>query len=89
MTPVRRVSGVGDTVKSAGRTGLLEAAGAGAPHGQLYHVSYGSRDNLQVIDVFDSSESFESFGRTLAPILEEMGITAVPEVHDAYKIMKG
>jgi hypothetical protein len=67
----------------------LEAAGAGAPPGRLHHVSYGSRDNLQVIDVFDSPQSLESFGKTLAPILEAMGIKAVPEVHDAYKIIKG
>ena len=67
----------------------LEAAGAGAPPGRLHHVSYGSRDNLQVIDVFDSPQSLESFGKTLAPILENMGMKAVPEVHDAYKIIKG
>ena len=67
----------------------LEAARAGAPPGRLYHVSYGSRDNVQVIDVFDSPQSFESFGKTLVPILEQMGIKAQPEVHDALKIIKG
>ena len=39
----------------------LEAEGAGAPPGRLYHVSYGSRDNVQVIDVFESSQAFEAF----------------------------
>jgi hypothetical protein len=67
----------------------LEAAGAGAPPGRLHHVSYGSRDNLQVIDVFDSPQSLESFGKTLTPILEALGIQATPEVHDAYNIIKG
>jgi hypothetical protein len=64
----------------------LEAAGAVAPAGQLFHVSYGSRDNIQVIDVFDSQQSLENFGKTLVPILDEMGIKAQPEVHEAYKI---
>jgi hypothetical protein len=67
----------------------LEAAGAGAPPGRLYHVSYGSHDGLQVIDVYDNDESLMNFGKTLMPILQEMGITAKPDVHQAYKIIKG
>ncbi len=64
----------------------LEAAGAIAPPGQLFHVSYGSRDNLQVIDVFDSPQSLDSFAKTLVPILDEMGIKAQPDVQEAYKV---
>jgi hypothetical protein len=67
----------------------LEAAGAGAPPGRLHHVSFGSRDNLQVIDVFDSQQSLENFGKTLVPILTEMGIKAEPQIEEAYKIIKG
>jgi len=64
----------------------LEAAGSVAPAGQLFHVSYGSRDNIQVMDIFDSQQSMEEFGKVLLPILDQMGIKAQPEVHDAYKI---
>jgi hypothetical protein len=67
----------------------LEAAGAGAPPGRLHHVSYGARDNVQVIDVFDSRQSLDAFGKILVPILEQLGIKAQPEVHDAFKIIKG
>jgi len=67
----------------------LEAAGADAPPGRLYHVSYGSRDNLQVIDVFDSPQSLEAFGRTLQPILQELGITAQTDVQEVYKMIRG
>jgi len=67
----------------------LEAAGAGAPPGRLHHVSYGSRESLQVIDVFDSKESLESFGKVLVPILEELGIKAQPQIEEAYRIIKG
>jgi hypothetical protein len=56
----------------------LEAAGGGAPRGRLQHIAYGSPDNLDVIDVYDSPESFENFGKTLGPILAEFGITAQP-----------
>ena len=66
----------------------LEVAGAGAPPGRLHHVSYGSRDNLQVIDVFDSPQSLEAFGGTLQPILQELGVTAQADVQEAYKIIR-
>ena len=67
----------------------LDAAGAGAPNGRLYPVSYGSHDNLQVIDVYDSPQALENFGKTLVPILQELGIKAEPDVEEAYKIIKG
>jgi len=67
----------------------LEAAGASAPPGRLHHVSYGSRDNLQVIDIYDSPASLEAFGRTLQPILQEAGIAAQADVQEAYKIIPG
>ena len=67
----------------------LQTADAGAPPGRLYHVSYGSRDSLQVIDVFDSQKSLEDFGKTLGPILDKLGIKTQPEVAEAYKIIKG
>lgn len=67
----------------------LEAAGLGAPAGRLHHVSFGSRDSLQVIDVFDSPQAFENFGKAIAPILQEMGVTATPQVDEVYRIIKG
>lgn len=67
----------------------LEAAGAGSPPGRLHHVSYGSKDNLQVIDVFESLQLFEAFGATIGPILGELGIEAVPEIEEVHNIVKG
>ena len=65
----------------------LEEAGIGpVPPGQLYHVSHGSRDNVQVIDVFDSPQSLENFGKVLVPILEKHGITADADVSEVFKI---
>jgi hypothetical protein len=52
-------------------------------------LSYGSRDNLQVIDVFDSPQSLEAFGKILQPILQQLGITAQADVQEAYKIIRG
>ena len=67
----------------------LEAAGAGAPPGRLHHVAYGSPECIQVIDVFDSPESFQAFGSTLVPILQELGVEAAPDVQAVHNIIKG
>ena len=58
----------------------LDDIGMGTPGGRLYHVCYGSRRSLRVMDVFDSGEKFDAFSGKLMPILEEMGVEAEPEV---------
>ena len=65
------------------------AANTAAPKGRLYHICYGEPGNLQVIDVFDSPESLEAFGRTLMPLLETSGIRAQPVVSPIHNIVKG
>ena len=68
----------------------LEAAGAGAPAGRLYHACYGSPDNLQVFDVWDSMASFDAFGQTLMPVLQGLGIDpGTPAVQEIHNIITG
>jgi hypothetical protein len=67
----------------------LDAAGAGTPRGRIYHICYGRPDSLQFIDVYDSAQSMESFGRTLGPILQELGIEARPEVEEVFSAVSG
>ena len=51
----------------------LEKAGAGMPKGRIHHTSFGSPDNLQVFDIWESQETFAKFGETLLPIMAEIG----------------
>ena len=51
----------------------LEAAGAGAPPGRLYHVALETDGQIQVFDIWDSQESFDAFGETLVPIMSALG----------------
>jgi hypothetical protein len=68
----------------------LEAAGAGAPAGRLYHVALESDGLVQVFDVWDSQESFEAFGATLLPIMTELGVDpGQPHVSPVRNIIKG
>ncbi len=68
----------------------LDAAGAGAPAGRLYHVALETDGQIQVFDVWDSQESFEAFGATLLPILAELGVEpGQPQVSPVHNIIKG
>lgn len=67
----------------------LTEMGLRVPDGQLYHICYGDRQRLQVIDVFESPTQLDAFGAKLGPILQEMGIEATPRVFDVYNIIDG
>ena len=68
----------------------LEAAGAGAPAGRLYHVALETDGQIQVFDVWDSQESFEAFGETLVPIMNALGADpGQPMVSKVHNIIQG
>lgn len=67
----------------------LTAIGQGAPDGQKYHICYGDKQRLQVIDVFESQAKLDAFGAKLMPILQDMGIEAKPTVFEVYNIIEG
>lgn len=66
----------------------LEAAGAGKPNGRLHHSAFGLPDALMVYDVWESQEAFDEFGKTLMPILGEVGVDAYePEVMPVHNLV--
>jgi hypothetical protein len=68
----------------------LDDAGAGAPSGRLYHVAMEADGVIQVFDIWDSQESFEAFGKTLVPIMAEVGADpGEPQVAPIRNIIKG
>jgi hypothetical protein len=67
----------------------LTAIGQRVPDGQLYHICYGDRQNLQVIDVFENQAKLDAFGAKLGPILQEMGIQAKTSIFEVYNIIAG
>jgi hypothetical protein len=68
----------------------LEAAGAGAPAGRLYHVALEAKGLIQVFDVWESQESFEAFGKTLVPIMTELGADpGTPQIMPVHNIIEG
>ena len=68
----------------------LEAAGAGAPAGRLYHCAMEVDGFIQVFDVWDSQEQFEAFGATLVPIMTGLGADpGQPQISPVHNIIQG
>jgi hypothetical protein len=67
---------------------LLKKAGAGSPSGRSYHAAFGPPDKLMVFDVWTSQAAFEKFGKTLMPILHQLGLdTGEPQVMPVHKVI--
>ena len=68
----------------------LEAAGAGAPAGRLYHVALEANGLIQVFDVWESEASFQAFGKTLLPIMADLGADpGQPQTSPVHNLIKG
>src|SRR4249920_1830919 len=67
---------------------LLRKAGAGNPPGRVYHAAFGPQDKLMVFDVWTSQAAFDKFGKTLMPILQQIGLDAgQPQVMAMHKVI--
>jgi hypothetical protein len=52
--------------------------------GLLVHAVGQGGGGFRVVDVWESEEAARRFGTILMPILQEIGITDLPEVYDAH-----
>jgi len=68
----------------------LDAAGAGAPAGRVYHVAMESNGEIQVFDIWESQEALDAFGPTLGPILGGLGVDpGQPMVQRVHNVIEG
>ena len=66
----------------------LRKAGAGNPAGRSYHAAFGPKDKLMVFDIWTSQSAFDKFGKTLMPVLQQLGIdTGQPNVMEVHKVI--
>ena len=67
----------------------LQKAGAGSPKGRLYHACFGEGNKMRVFDIWESMESFERFGQTLMPILQQLGVDpGQPEIQKLHGVIQ-
>jgi hypothetical protein len=68
----------------------LDAAGQGNPKGRSFHVSYGDSNGVDILDVWESMEDFEAFGKILIPILTSLNIDlGQPDIQEIFGVVKG
>ena len=67
----------------------LTAMGLRVPDGQMYHICYGDKQRLQVIDVYESQAKLDAFAEKLVPMLQEMNIEAKPTIFEVHNIIQG
>jgi hypothetical protein len=51
--------------------------------GLLVHAAGEGENGFRVVDVWESEETCNKFGETLAPILQEVGVDEKPELYQA------
>ena len=67
---------------------LLRKAGAGSPPGRAYHASFGPKDKLMLFDVWTSQAAFDKFGKTLMPIMQQLGVDpGQPSIMPMHKVI--
>jgi hypothetical protein len=69
----------------------LAEAGFGTPAGRLHHFALSSDSgNMEVFDIWESSEALDAFGPALMPILGGLGVDLVPPtVTPVYNSIQG
>jgi hypothetical protein len=78
-----------ETVKRLTGKDRMESQSDWPVGGLLAHIAGQGANGFRVVDVWESEESFNSFGQTLLPILEDLGIDTKPEVYPAHTIVSG
>lgn len=73
--------------KLTGRKGGMKAPSDWPVAGLLAHVAGNGPTGFRVVDVWESEQSFQSFGNALMPILNELGIEAQPEIYPAHTVV--
>ena len=68
---------------------LNDVLGDSPPDGSEFHCCFGTEGSLKVSEIWESQEKFEAFGKTLMPILAEVGIDpGQPEILPVHNILK-
>ena len=67
----------------------LKAAGQAKPQGLISHVGFAKPEGgWMVVDIWESQQAFEEFGKTLIPIIQKTGINVPqPQIVPAHYVL--
>lgn len=70
--------------KLTGGKSKMESPADWPVEGLLLHAAGQGPSGFRVVDVWESQEALQRFADTLLPALQEIGITAEPEIYPAH-----
>ena len=73
-----------ETVRRLNGGSALSSPSDWPVEGLLVHAPGEAEGGFRVVDVWESEEAAARFGEKLAPILQEVGITAEPEIYETH-----
>ncbi len=73
-----------EVVRKMTRKDRMESPSDWPVEGLLVHAAGQGPSGFRVVDVWESEEACNRFGEVLAPLLQEVGIDAPPELYPAH-----
>ena len=74
--------------KVAGRPGPVKSLNDWPVAGLISHTAAPTDNGWLVVDVWESEEAFQQFGKTLIPILREIGVPDVkPQTYPVFNVV--
>ena len=73
-----------ETVRRLSGGSALSSPSDWPVEGLLVHAPGEAEGGFRVVDVWESEEAAARFGEKLVPILQEVGITAEPEIYETH-----
>jgi hypothetical protein len=61
----------------------------GEPKGRLYHVCFSNKNNLNVVDIWETTDNFNEQVKILMPILGQVGVNpGMPEIEEIHSLLE-
>jgi heme-degrading monooxygenase HmoA len=74
--------------KVSGRPGPVKTPADWPVPGLISHTSAPTADGWLVVDVWESKEAFQEFGKRIVPILQELGVrNPQPKIYPAFTVV--
>jgi hypothetical protein len=76
-----------ETVRRLAGKERMESPSDWPADGLLAHITGQGANGFRVVDVWESEESFNRFGETLMPIIQELGLDVQPDIYPAHSFV--
>lgn len=74
----------------AGRPGPVKSPADWPVSGLISHTAAPTPNGWLVVDVWESEDAFQEFGKTILPILKELGVPdAQPKIYPVFSVVTG